>query len=267
MKKVTGKESNNQVRPLVVKHEVHDMPHSLNSDRGATKTGGRDATLRHIPGDLSLSVGIPDQGTKPGWRWSLLSELATLESGHTPSRRHAEYWGGRIPWIGIQDARDNHGQIIYDTLQHTNELGIKNSSARILPRNTVCLSRTASVGYVVVMGNPMSTSQDFVNWICGPSLLPDFLKYLFLAEGREGLYRFSSGAVHQTIYFPEAKAFCICHPGIDEQKRIVLICDSISIKTKKLEAIYQKKINDLEELKKSILQRAFNGELKAKELV
>ena len=43
--------------------------------------------------------------------------------------------------------------------EKTNELGIENSSARVLPTNTVCLSRTASVGYVVVMGRPMATSR------------------------------------------------------------------------------------------------------------
>ncbi|MGH7930960.1 MAG: restriction endonuclease subunit S, partial [Candidatus Binatia bacterium] len=44
--------------------------------------------------------------------------------------------------------------------------------------------------------------------------------YLFIAED-EGLLRFASGAVHQTIYFPEVKAFHICHPPLAEQQRIV----------------------------------------------
>ena len=242
--------------------KVSSVVNPTHSDTKVTKTGGRDATLRHIPGELSLSVGLPEQKAKSGWSWSFLSDLARMESGHTPSRRHPEYWNGDIPWIGIQDARDNHGKLIYNTFQNINELGIENSSARVLPENTVCLSRTASVGYVVVLGRPMATSQDFVNWICKPSLLPDFLKYLLLAEGREGLNKFSSGAVHQTIYFPEAKAFCVCYPEIEVQKQIVRICDDISENCKKLESIYQQKINDLEEMKKSILQKAFNGELK-----
>src|SRR5206468_1295789 len=86
----------------------------------------------------------------------------------------------------------------------------------------VCLSRTASVGYVVVMGRPMATSQDFVNWVCSPHLDPNFLKYLFINED-EDLLRFASGSVHQTIYFPEVKAFHICHPPLAEQHRIVRI--------------------------------------------
>ena len=173
------------------------MGHDGNSRAGAdaemarlnaghvTKTGGRDATLRHIAGNLSLAVGIPRTGARKGWQWASLTGLSRLESGHTPSRSHPEYWGGSIPWIGIQDAREHHGHRISDTFQKTNELGIINSSARVLPENTVCLSRTASVGYVVVMGQPMATSQDFVNWVCSSQLKPEFLKYLFLAEGRE----------------------------------------------------------------------------------
>lgn len=226
-----------------------------------TRTGGRAATTRHIPGNLSLAVGMPSTGTRKGWRWSALTDLARLESGHTPSRRRPDYWGGVIPWIGIQDARENHGQRISDTFQKTNELGIANSSARVLPENTVCLSRTASVGYVVVMGRPMATSQDFVNWVCSDKLQPDFLKYLILAEGREGLLRYASGSVHQTIYFPEVKAFHVCHPEQKEQLRIVRQCDALLDETQRLASIYEQKLAALDALKKSLLHQAFSGQL------
>lgn len=226
-----------------------------------SRTGGREATTRHIPGPLSLSVGIPEVPPRKGWRWSALSDLARLESGHTPSRRHPEYWGGSIPWIGIQDARSHHGGRIESTAQTINELGTANSSARLLPANTVCLSRTASVGYVVVMGRPMATSQDFVNWVCSEELLPDFLKYIFLAEGRDGLLRYASGSVHQTIYFPEAKAFHICHPSADEQRKIVEQCDALAAETQRLTRLYEQKQAALAALKKSLLHQAFSGEL------
>ncbi|MFL5562885.1 MAG: restriction endonuclease subunit S, partial [Gemmatimonadaceae bacterium] len=109
-----------------------------------------------------MAVGKPDTDAPPGWCWVALSDVACMESGHTPSRRHPEYWDGRIPWISIGDARKAHGGTVIETEEHTNALGIANSSARLLPASTVCLSRTASVGYVVVTGAPMATSQDFV---------------------------------------------------------------------------------------------------------
>lgn len=70
------------------------------------------------------------------------------------------------------------------------------------------------------MGRPMATSQDFVNWVCSPNLDYRFLKYVLLSE-RQALLRYASGTTHQTIYFPEAKAFHVCMPTIAEQQRIV----------------------------------------------
>lgn len=197
--------------------------------RAQTVTGGRDATAAVIPGKYALSVGLPNLPAPAGWRWRPLSSVARLESGHTPSRRHPEYWGGDIPWIGIRDATGNHGRVIHDTLEHTNALGIANSSARILPARTVCLSRTASVGYVVVTGKEMATSQDFVNWICSDELNPHFLKYVLLAE-REALLIFAVGSVHQTIYFPEAKAFHVCMPDRKTQDAIVDVLGALDEK-------------------------------------
>lgn len=194
------------------------------TEQRVTRTGGRGATTRRIPPELALAVTMPSVSAPEGWKWSALTALARLESGHTPSRKHPEYWGGDIPWVSIADAKINHGRLIADTIEKTNSTGIENSSARVLPARTVCLSRTASVGYVIVMGRPMATSQDFVNWVCSKDLEPEFLKYLFIAEG-ERLLRFASGAVHQTIYFPEVKAFHICHPPAREQRRIVAILD------------------------------------------
>ena len=194
-----------------------------------TRTGGRPATRGTIAGNFALSVGMPDQPAPEGWRWTRLTDVARLETGHTPSRKRLEYWEGEIPWIGIKDATGNHGRKIYDTIQHTNELGIANSSARILPANTVCLSRTASVGYVVVMGRPMATSQDFVNWVCSDNLDSQFLKYVLLGE-QSVFLRFASGTTHQTIYFPEAKAFHVCLPPILTQRAIAHILGTLDDK-------------------------------------
>ena len=188
--------------------------------RRQTQTGGREPTLGVIPGAYALSVGKPDKPIPETWSWTRLTDVARLESGHTPSRRRPEYWGGEIPWIGIRDATSNYGRTIYDTQQHTNQLGVDNSSARVLPEGTVCLSRTASVGYVIVMGRPMATSQDFVNWVCGDGINNQFLKYVLIAE-RESLNMFSMGTTHQTIYYPEVKAFHVALPPRDEQDAIV----------------------------------------------
>jgi type I restriction enzyme S subunit len=156
-----------------------------------------------------------------GWSWRPLASLARLESGHTPSRSRADWWGGDIPWIALPDIRALDGRRVLDTIEHTNADGIANSSARVLPAGTVVLSRTASVGFVTIMGRPMATSQDFVNWVCGPDLDPDFLMYLFV-RSRERFRSLSAGAIHKTVYFPTVMALRVCVPTIDEQRRIVV---------------------------------------------
>lgn len=195
-----------------------------------TRTGGREATDAIVAGQAVLSIGRSALPTPDRFRWVPLSQLARLESGHTPSRSRPEYWeGGTIPWIGIKDATANHGQRIIDTNQHVTPLGIDNSSARILPADTVCLSRTASVGFVVIMGRPMATSQDFVNWVCGPDLSPSYLRYLLMFE-QESIRRFAYGTTHQTLYFPDAKALQICIPLRREQDAIAEVLGALDDK-------------------------------------
>jgi type I restriction enzyme S subunit len=227
------------------------MNHDANGIK-QTQTGGRPATSGLIRGRYSLSVGMPSETPPDGWSWLPLSELARLETGHTPSRKHHDYWDGDFCWIGIKDATSNHGRTLTDTFQHITRLGLENSSARLLPKNTVCLSRTASVGYVVVMGKEMATSQDFVNWVCSENLDHDFLKYILLSE-RDSFLRFASGTTHQTIYFPEAKAFHVCIPPIGEQKAIAHILATLDDKIE----LNRKTNETLEAMAKALFQSWF----------
>ncbi len=154
-----------------------------------------------------------------GWMWTTLTSLARLESGHTPSRYRSDWWGGDIPWIALPDIRALDGRIAFETAETTNADGIAHSSARILPAETVVMSRTASVGFVTRMGRAMATSQDFVNWVCGPELDPEFLMHL-LIRSRTYVRSLSSGATHKTVYLPSVKAFRVCVPSLSEQRRI-----------------------------------------------
>ncbi|GLZ34980.1 hypothetical protein Lesp02_71670 [Lentzea sp. NBRC 105346] len=204
--------------------------------RVETQTGGRAATTGVIAGRWALSVGNPGTPTASGFTWVQLSEIARLESGHTPSRRRPEYWDGDIPWVGIRDATANHGRTITSTTQSITKEGLANSSARLLPTNTVCLSRTASVGYVVTIGTPMATSQDFVNWICGPQISHKYLHYILMSE-QDSVRRFAHGTTHQTVYYPEAKAFHVCIPERTEQDATVALLGALDDKIENNKAI------------------------------
>jgi type I restriction enzyme, S subunit len=233
-----------------------------------TRTGGREATGGVIPGRIALSVGRPDLQESPGFEWRLLADLARLESGHTPSRAKEQYWHGDIPWIGIRDATGNHGKVISKTLDFVTQEGLDNSSARLLPTGTVCLSRTASVGFVVEMGRPMATSQDFVNWVCGPGLNPSYLRYILMLE-QESVRRFAHGTTHQTMYYPEAKALHVLVPSRREQDAIAEVLEALDDKIAanntvinrgdELAGVTYRAASDTREVPLSSLARFVNG--------
>ncbi|MFN7982526.1 MAG: restriction endonuclease subunit S [Vicinamibacterales bacterium] len=195
-----------------------------------------------------------------GWEWVPLARVAKLESGHTPSRAHASYWGGGIPWIGIKDARDHHGAIIERTMQTVSDDGLVNSAARLLPPRTVCLSRTASVGYVTIMGKAMATSQDFANWICTTALSPEYLMCALMAEG-DGLRDFGEGTTHTTIYYPELKALHLALAPPSEQAEIVRRVSEMLNLADRIETSRAAADTSVSKLRLSLLATAFRGEL------
>lgn len=222
--------------------------------------GGREATTGVRPGAAALSVNDPGTPAPDGWAWTSLLRIARQETGHTPSRSVDSYWGGEVPWIGIRDAGAHHGRTIEATLQTITENGLANSSARVLPARTVCLSRTASVGYVTIMARPMATSQDFATWTCSEALEPEFLMYALMAEG-DDIRAFGEGSTHTTIYFPEIRALHICLPPLAEQKEIIRRVRAGLIEIDRLAAESAAARRLLDRLDQAVLAKAFRGEL------
>ena len=91
------------------------MTGKVGAKLGPTGTPGRGTPL---------SAGRPGNEAPAGWRWFRLTDLARLETGHTPSRNHPEWWGGPIPWISLADIRELDGKVAQDTIEHTNEEGV-----------------------------------------------------------------------------------------------------------------------------------------------
>lgn len=203
-----------------------------------------------------VSIGPSSALAPKGWRWTSLCDLATLESGHTPSRKKPEWWGGNIPWLALPDIRELDGKVALATKEQTNAFGIANSSARVLPKDTVALSRTASVGFVTIFGREMATSQDFVNWVCGDELLPRFLMHALRAS-RDYLVANASGAIHKTIYMPAVKEFHLCLPDKSTQQKIVdQLDEALTVSETLLEAIRIER-KAIETLPAAILRDAF----------
>lgn len=136
------------------------------------------------------------------WSITRLAEVARLESGHTPSRSKSEYWHGGIPWISLADTQRLDTPSISETHEDIAQLGVENSSARVLPAGTVVLSRTAMIGFTSIMSRPMATSQDFANFVCGDALDPRFLFWLFMGMKEFFDYSAVGSSNVKTIYMP-----------------------------------------------------------------
>lgn len=160
------------------------------------------------------------------WATAKVCLVAKLESGHTPSRQHPEYWVPEectIPWFSLADVwqlRDGRQEYIAEVSENISPLGMANSTAHLMPAGTVVLSRTASVGFSGILTKPMATTQDFANWIPGPRISSEFLLYAFRAMHDE-FQRAMMGSTHQTIYMPDIRKLAIPVPSRSEQDRIV----------------------------------------------
>jgi len=179
---------------------------------------------------LDHNVRMKDSGVE--WlgevpeHWSVLQlrHTARLESGHTPSRSKPEYWVGcNVPWFTLADVwqvRSGEQKYVSETSEKVSQLGLENSSARLLPAGSVFLSRTASVGFPGIMAVDMATSQDFAVWTCTSELFNEYLYYILLGM-KPDFDRLMMGSTHKTIYMPDIEAIRIARPPLDEQRGIV----------------------------------------------
>lgn len=225
----------------------------------------QQAVTRGLDSNVPLKEsGLPWLGKIPGhWEVVRTKYVARLESGHTPSRQHPEWWVYcTIPWVSLADiGQFREGQIehITGTSENISELGLSNSSARLLPAGTVLVSRTASVGFSVVAGVPLATTQDFVNWVCGRRLLPEYLLYVFRIM-RQEFNRLTSGSTHQTIYMPDVSNFVTPLPPIDEQRAIYSHIKAMLPKVDASISAYSRQIELLEEYRAALIHEAVTGQ-------
>ncbi len=199
----------------------------------------------------------PVGDTHPGgWHWVELRSVATMATGHTPDRGSAEYWGGDVGWVNLNEIRRLDAQWCHQTELTITPAGVANSSAVILPIGTVCFSRTASIGFVTILSTPMATSQDFINWMCHDELRPDYLMWAFLMS-REVLRASSSGSTHRTIYVRDAQRFHVLLPPVELQREFERRLGALRATRESM----RRSAPSLDELFVSLQQRAFRGDL------
>jgi type I restriction enzyme, S subunit len=196
------------------------------------------------------------------WHTNKIKYVARIESGHTPSRSVTEYWVDcTIPWVSLNDSRflREHDHIS-DTAYLINELGLANSSARVLPADAVIFSRDATVGLCAITTRPMAVSQHFIAYLCSPSILPLYLLFTLKAMGQH-LERLSFGSTIATIGMPDIKSLACAVPPIEEQHTIVKFLKTQTAKIDSLVSKVEEAIERLQEYRTALITAAVTGKI------
>ena len=190
----------------------------------------RQAVISHaVTKGLDPNVPMKDSGVEwlgqvpKHWKVSRIKNYAKIESGHTPDKKKAEYWTDcDIPWVSLNDSKTlKMVDYIDDTAYKVNELGIANSSARLLPAQAVVFTRDASIGLSAITTRPMAVSQHLIAWLCkSQKLLPEYLLLVFYGMEKE-FERYTFGATIKTIGMDDVRSLSASFPPLAEQRAIV----------------------------------------------
>lgn len=199
-----------------------------------------------------------DMGTIPQeWNEVLLDCVAKRGSGHTPDKKHPEYWNGDTKWISLADSPALDRVYIDDTFAKVTPAGIANSSAVLHPAGTVVLSRDAGVGKSAIMRTEMAVSQHFMAWRCGPELDNHFL-YYWLQSAKPEFERIANGSTIKTIGLGFFKALKIPLPPVVEQRAIAAALSNVDALLDGLDRLIVKK----RDLKWAAAQQLLAGQIR-----
>jgi type I restriction enzyme, S subunit len=199
----------------------------------------------------------------PGNKWEgkTLKEVSKIfgrgKSRHRP-RNDKKLFGGEYPFIQTGDIRSSNHYITEYT-QTYNEMGLAQS--KLWPKGTICITIAANIAETGILTFDACFPDSVIGIVLDPDIAEvDFVEYL-LQYFKSRIQSKSKGSAQDNINLATFENEFFPFPPIDEQKSIVLKIDAILYEINKLEETYQQKLTNLDELKKSILQKAFNGEL------
>ena len=197
------------------------------------------------------------------WEERSLEKLGKITSSKRIYKK--EYVKDGIPFYRIKEIKElAHGKDI------TLELYISKSRYEEIKnvfgvpiKGDILMTAVGTIGeiYVVKKEEEFYFKDGNVLWLKEfDSVDPYFLKFALMSFV-ENIKKLSKGSAYNALTIEKIEQHRIFIPPATEQKAIVTKLDALSVETKKLEAIYKQKLADLEELKKSVLKKAFNGDL------
>lgn len=135
----------------------HD--HSAGKPNGTA--AGRPAGVSARDG-ANQSVPVKD-GVPEGWLSLTLGDVCDAVGGGTPSTAQPEYWGGDVTWVTPTDVTRNDCLVLLDSEKKITEAGLANSSAKLVPPETILMTSRASIGFFALMDKPACTNQGFIS--------------------------------------------------------------------------------------------------------
>lgn len=135
----------------------------------------------------------------PMWQIGTISDLGTVVGGSTPSKTKPEYYTNNgIAWITPKDLSINKSKFISHGENDITELGLKNSSATVMPKGTVLFSSRAPIGYIAIASNEVTTNQGFKSVIPYLEIGTAFV-YFFLKHSLPVIESAASGSTFKEI--------------------------------------------------------------------
>lgn len=197
--------------------------------------------------------GDPVSNPKQWEMQSLSNVCKDIYGGGTPSKSHPEYFEGSIPWVSPKDMKSN---IITDSIDHITEEAVKNSSAKIVPKDAVLmvirsgiLKHTLPVAIAAV---ELTVNQDMKVFIAGQNITSKFLMYYFKSIEMDVLSGVR-GVTADNIDFKEFQKRLVIVPPIELQQ---LFSDFVE-RTEKTKTNIKESLEKLETLKKALMQEYF----------
>jgi len=150
-----------------------------------------------------------------------LGDIAEITSGGTPSSFNPKFWnGGDINWATLPDL---HNKYLFSTQRKITKLGLKSSSAKLLPINTIIYSSRATIGEISIAKEKTTTNQGSKNFICNPEKVNFEYLYYCLKLNSKRIKQLASGATYKEINKSDLSNIEINLPDLSIQTRIASV--------------------------------------------
>ena len=192
------------------------------------------------------------------WVKSTLGELSNVKSGGTPLRSREDYWGGNIPWFSSGELNN-----IFTTKpnRYITNLGLEKSNAKIFPKDSLLIGMYDTAALKMSI---MDREGTFNQAIAGVKPNPDLdMRFLLHAINnvKKEVRAQRRGTRQKNLNLTKIKNIELLIPPIKIQVKIADKLDSLIDSVQKIESIFSEQLECRKELKQSLLQEAFNGNL------